>query len=145
MDAAFMARTRKMKPSDILLHYNYGSAAVKQWGRNLEILKKLVKPPRPIPPVPEAMGPSKTVHNRSIAIEKRKLPRTRGGRAGKATASAGAEEMVELDGEVSWDEDDVMLFFWGNTRAAKERYRRKVQETTQRMDAWRESVPQGLA
>ena len=95
------------------------------------------------------MGASKIVHDRTAAIGKRgKSPRTRGVRAGKATASAGAGkmvELVELEFQASWDEDDVILFCWGNTPAAKERHRKKVQETNQRMQAWRESVPQGLA
>jgi hypothetical protein len=141
MDAAFRVSSREPKPSDLLLHYNYGSAAVKQWGHGVDYLKSLA--PRPTPPVPAPMGPSKIVHDRTIAVGKRKPPPTRGVRARKATARAGAGEMVESEGKASWDEDDVMLFFWGNTPAAKERHRKKVQETTQQMEAWRESVPQG--
>jgi hypothetical protein len=29
-----------------------------------------------------------------------------------------------------WDEDDVMLFFWGNSKAAKERHIKKQEEST---------------
>ena len=139
MDAAFMTGSRKPKPSDLILHYNYGAAAVKQWGHGLEFFKNRANPPRPSTPVPAPMGASKTVHDRTSAIGKRgKLPRTRGVCAGKTTA--GKSEEQEL-----WDEDDVMLFCWANTPAAKERHRKKVQETNQRIDAWRENVPQGLA
>lgn len=134
---------RKLKPSDILLHYNYGAAAVKQWGRGVELLKNCSNPPRPSFSVMEA---SKNVHDRTPAVGKRgRPPRTRGVRAGKATARAGSGEMMGSEGQVSWDEDDIMLFLWGNTPAAKERRRRKVQETNQRMEAWRENVPQGSA
>ena len=76
------------------------------------------------------------MHDRTTAIGKNEPPRTRGVCAGKATARAGAGEMVESEGKVSWDEDDVVLFLWGNTPAAK-----KVQETTvttQHMEASRE-------
>ena len=148
LDAAFMTSSRKPKPSDILLHYTYGAAAVKQWGQGVEFYKNRANPPRPSTPVPAAMGASKTVHDRTTAIGKRgKPPGTRGVRAGKAAAvaGAGAEEMVESEGQASWDEDDVMLFFWGNTPAAKERHRKEVQRTNQRMEAWRENVPQGVA
>jgi hypothetical protein len=31
-DAAFKRHTNASKPSDILLHYNYGAAAIKIWG-----------------------------------------------------------------------------------------------------------------
>ena len=112
----------------------------------MEFLKSCANPPRLSTPVPASMGASKIVHDRTAAIGKRvKSPRTRGVRAGKATASAGAGKMVELEFQASWDEDDVFLFCWGNTPAAKERHRKKVQDTNQRMEAWRESVPQGLA
>ena len=56
IDAAFMTGSRKPKPSDLLLHYNYGSAAVKQWGHGVELLKNRANPPRPIPPVPALIG-----------------------------------------------------------------------------------------
>ncbi|KAI9566237.1 hypothetical protein HD554DRAFT_2279022 [Boletus coccyginus] len=36
-DAAFISH-HKPKPSDLLLHYNYGAAAVKYWGRNCAVL-----------------------------------------------------------------------------------------------------------
>ena len=136
LDAAFKTGSRKPKPSDLLLHYTYGCAAVKRWGMNVDILKNLANPPRPTPRA------SKSVHDRTTAIEKRKASRTRGVRTGKATARAGAGGMVESEGQVSWDEDDVVLFFWGNTPAAKERHRKKVQETTQHLEEWRENVPQ---
>ena len=131
LDAAFKTRSRKPKPSDLLLHYTYGCAAVKRWGINVDILKNFANPPRPTPRA------SKSVHDRTTAIEKRKASR-------KATARAGAGEM-ESEAQVSWDEDDVVLFLWGNTPAAKERHRKKVQETTQHLEEWRENVPQGLA
>ena len=90
----------------------------------MKYLKSRANPPRPSTPVP--------VNDSEF-------------RAGKTTPRTGAGDMVELEGQGSWDEDDVILFFWGNTPAAKERHRKEVQERNQRMEAWRESVPQGLA
>ncbi len=149
IDAAFKTGSRKPKPSDLLLHYNYGAAAVKRWGHGTDLLKNLANPPRPSKPVPPLMGSSKTVHDRNIAITKRGRPlRSRGGRGGHGgrggcgrKATAGDGEMVEA----SWDEDDVILFCWGNSPAAKKRHRKKVEGTTHRMEAWRESVSQGSA
>ena len=140
IDAAFKTGSRKPKPSDLLLHYNYGAAAVKQWGHGTDLLKNLADPPRPSKPVPPLMGSSQTVHDRTIAITKYSRPqRTHGGHGRKATAGDG--EMVEA----SWDEDDVILFCWGNSPAAKERHHKKVEETTHRMETWRESVSYGSA
>ena len=138
IDAAFKTGFRKPQPSDLLLHYNYGAAAVKRWGHGTDLLKNLANPPRPSKPVPPLMGSSKTVHDRNIAITTRDRPRrTRGGRGGRGRkATAGDGEMVEA----SWDEDDVILFCWGNSPAAKEHYRNKVEGTTHRMETWRESV-----
>ncbi|KAI9566243.1 hypothetical protein HD554DRAFT_2118651 [Boletus coccyginus] len=47
-DAAFVSH-HKPKPSDLLLHYNYGAAAVKLWGRNHAILGNHAGLPRPQP------------------------------------------------------------------------------------------------
>ena len=39
------------KPADLLLHYNYGAVAVKQWGKNTSVLSN--GPGIPHPSVPE--------------------------------------------------------------------------------------------
>ena len=36
-DATFMNQ-QSPKPADVLLHYNYGAAAVKEWGENTSVL-----------------------------------------------------------------------------------------------------------
>jgi hypothetical protein len=137
-DAAFKKHSRRPKPSELLLHYNYGAAAVKCWGHGTEVLQNRAKPRPTVPP----MGPSRTTHNRSTAIRKRDEARaTDGDGAGNAAAGPGTGEMVESEGQAIWDEDDVMLFFWGNSQAAKQRHLKKVQESTQRMEQWREGVP----
>ena len=50
------------KPSELLLHYNYGAAAVKIWGRNMAVLERLAKPPRLQAPVPAKAGPPRDVY-----------------------------------------------------------------------------------
>jgi hypothetical protein len=140
-DAAFKKHSGRPKPSELLLHYNYGAAAVKCWGHGTEVLQSLAKP-RPTVPVPTPIGPSKTAHNRSVTIRKRDAARAAdGGGAGNAAAGPSTGELVESEGQATWDEDDVMLFFWGNSQAAKQRHLKKVQENTQRTEQWREGVP----
>ena len=135
-DATFKKRTAKPKPSELLLHYNYGAAAVKQWGQGKEVLLNRAEPPRSVVPVPAPAGSSKTIHDRSIAIQKREAA------LAAATLKAETQGLVKSEGQEVWDEDDVMLFFWGNSRAAKERYLKKTHENTQRMEQWRAAVPQ---
>jgi hypothetical protein len=45
-----------------------------------------------------------------------------------------------LDAQDRWDEDDVMLFFWGNSKAARERHAQKKQERTAYLEDWRTAV-----
>jgi len=49
--------------------------------------------------------------------------------AGNAAAEAGTREMVD---STQWDEDDVMPFFWGKSKASC--YQKKVEQITQRME-----------
>jgi hypothetical protein len=140
-DATFLNQ-RLPKPADLLLHYNYGAAAVKQWGRNIDVLSERPDVPRPPRSVAAPMGPATTTHDRSIATLKR---------AGAAASSAvqkvfhktgnrvegGAGDLEEQE---KWDEDDVMLFFWGNSKAALERHAQRDQERTEYLEGWRTGV-----
>jgi hypothetical protein len=48
-----------------------------------------------------------------------------------AGAGAGIGGLVRSESSrAMWDEDEVMLFFWGNSQAAKERHRKKFGENT---------------
>lgn len=141
-DAAFKKETKKPKPSDLLLHYNYGAAAVKQWGHGIPTFLQRTNPPRPPVPTVASMGPQKTTHNRNTAIQKRNVARDADGvSASNPTAGAGTGGMVDSE-QAQWDEDDVMLFFWGNSNAAKERHHKKYVEHTQGMERWRAGVHQ---
>jgi hypothetical protein len=134
IDAAFKIRNRDPKPSDLLLHYNYGAAAVKCWGHGEDILDTHV--PRPSPPPLAPKEHPRTQHDRTIAIQKRHKARQKGGDGGNVTAG-------DQPGEdnTRWDEDDIMLFFWSHTPAAIERNRKKQAESTQSVEQWRRGVP----
>ena len=71
-----------------------------------------------------------------IAIRKREEAKNRAG--------AGAGGLVEAE-KGMWEEDDVMLFFWGNTKAARERHLKKAYEDAHRIEQWRGGIPQGSA
>ena len=142
-DATFKMGTREPTPSDLLLHYNYGAAAVKRWGRGWDVFQHRANLPRPPIPTPAPMGPEKARHDRSIVIKKREAAQ-RADQSGRGSAAAGARRGEMLDAReecTEWDEDDIMLFFWGNTPAAAERHRKKQDESTQKMEQWRQGVP----
>jgi hypothetical protein len=145
-DATFMDH-QLPKPADLLLHYNYGAAAVKQWGRNSTILANRPDLPRPSVPAPAPMGPQKVKHDRSIAIEKRKKRRREEGSDGMGPSPGILETKCQLavqnEGNTRaeiWDEDDVMLFFWGNSKVARERYVREEEERRKLFEKWRSGV-----
>lgn len=139
-DAAFRNHSRAHKPSPLLLHYNYGAAAIKNWGHGKEVLKKLIpKPPHPevpVTPLTPPAGPSYTKHGRGITVAKLKAARDPGGVGG------GTGGLVESEDQ-EWDEDDMMLFLWGNTQAAKDRHLEKASKDARRIEQWRGDVPQG--
>ena len=130
-DATFKKATKKAKPSDLLLHYTYGAAAaVRRWGRGTEILTKLATPPRPQVPVPAPAGPRRTIHDRDSTVRKRPKGQSTGETgAGSSLAGAGTAGLVESEGQVIWDEDEVMLFFLGKLRGCKR---------TPSQESWRE-------
>ena len=83
-------------------------------------------------PVPAPVAAPRTKHDRTITIAKH--DRAWDSHAGNATAGTRIRGMVELEGEALWDEDDVMLFCWGNSWAAIEHHCKKVEETTECME-----------
>jgi len=125
-DAAFGSHTELPKPSDLLLHYNYGVAAVKRWGRGREVLQARANPPRPPPAQQVETGTSRSISDRWRTAQKRK--------------DAQSAEGDESESQAEWDEYDVVLYFWANTEASKERRRKKLEESTRHMEQWREAV-----
>jgi hypothetical protein len=71
-DAAFMVNNKKPRPSDLLLHYNYGAAAVKRWGHGTEFLREHRGDniPRPNSPVPARTRPATNIHDRGSAASR---------------------------------------------------------------------------
>ncbi|KAG7442237.1 uncharacterized protein BT62DRAFT_955169 [Guyanagaster necrorhizus] len=148
-DATFA--NRRQKPARLLLHYRYGAAAVKNWGKNVAVLIQYHQPNRPLVPTPAPMGPSKAKHVRSVSIKKREKRRREEEREG---AGAGMEQAggrneggtsaataVESEAQDIWDEHDVMLFFWGNSKAAQERRAKEEADHRQYLEKWRSGIP----
>jgi len=140
-DATFKKGSPLPKPSDLLLHYNYGAAAVKLWGHGAQVLQDRPNLPRPAIPTPALMGPTRMKHDRMTTIHKRDVAQGADG-AGARNVAAGDGPRESMDSEQpQWDEDDVMLFFWGNSQGAAERYRKKQEDRTHYMEQWRRGVP----
>lgn len=140
-DATFL-NNQLPKPADVLLHYNYGAAVVKQWGRNANVLSERPDVPRPPPPVPAAMRAQRTVHNRKTSIAKR-VAASAVQKGSSLLHKIGNRSEVgagDLEEQEKWDEDDVMLFFWGNSKAARERHAQRDQERTEYLEGWRAGV-----
>ena len=128
------------KPADLLLHYNYGAAAVKRWGKNSDVLTNRPDVPRPSVPVPPPMGPKRGKNDREIAIQERGAAMSRGRQSAGSKRKRSGEVDRDLEARDKWDEDDVMLFFWGNSQAALERHARKKRESTAYLENWRAAV-----
>jgi hypothetical protein len=112
----------------------------------MQVLQKCAEPRRPPVSVSAPVGPSRISYDRNATtVRKRDAARAADGGDAQPGTWTGTEESAESEGQALWDEDDVMLFFWGNSQAAKQRHLKKVQENTQRMEHWREGVPRVLS
>ncbi|KAF8805808.1 hypothetical protein BYT27DRAFT_7224680 [Phlegmacium glaucopus] len=134
--------TRKPKPSELLLHYNYGATAVKWWGHGIQVLDKKFKPPCPPKLAPALSRPSKSIHNRTTACDKLEAAWERNTTGKHRTASkltTRKHGTVQATAEVTWDED-IMLLLWGNSCTATECHSKKVQENVQHMEQWRKGL-----
>jgi len=163
-DAAFKKDTGLSKPSSLLLHYSYGAAAVKQWGRHtyyLASLKHRKSIPRPsVSEGNQFRGAVNPVHNRSVAIGKPEHYSAAGSTRGPTGCATGAMpgsrecgnskvvtagdiivEPVDSSGAKGWDEDDWMMFLSRNTKAARERRQTKAEEFSSRINKWVAEVP----
>jgi hypothetical protein len=128
-------------PADTLLRYNYGAAAVKQWGKNIDILSTREGLPRPQIPEVLPVGPEKGVNDRMTAINKLALARGEAGQVQPADDGDGEGSAALADSEqLKWDEDDVMLFFWGNSKASVERHAKAEREREQNINEWRKGT-----
>jgi hypothetical protein len=131
---------RLPKPADLLLHYIYGAAAVKKWGKNTSVLTDCSDIPRSPVPAPAPMEPKRDTHDRSKSIQKRAAAMGQGGEGSGSKRKRGEGAAGDLEEQDKWDEYDVMLFFWGNSKAAMDRHARKKQERTKYLEDWRAGV-----
>jgi len=120
-DAMFMLGTQKQKPSHLLLHHTYGAAVVKYWGKSKFTFTDHTNIPHPIMPVE---APSS-------------LPKVSSKANVQDSASGGSVDFVE--GEM-YDNNDIMLFFWGSSKAATERHWKKVEAHVQHLQNWQNSI-----
>ena len=134
-DAAFVSH-HKPKPSDLLLHYNYGAAAVKKWGRNHAILNSRPGLLRPKPPETVTMAPTESVGNCKLTITKLTAAQDNGVQQQPGEGNTNSAAATDSEQPV-WDEDDVMLFFWGNSMPSMERHAKKERERTESINKWR--------
>ena len=65
---------------------------------------------------------------------------SQGGQGSGSERNRSEETATDLEEQDRWDEDDVMLFFWGNSKAAMERHAQKKQERTEYLEDWRAGV-----
>ena len=137
MDARFVTGTSIPKPSDLLLHYNFGAAVVKYWGRNHSILIERPNIPRPKIEDPTSKKQYKQFDRNAF----------RETLAGRKAGDASRRDIVKEPGgsggpveDAGWDEDDIMLFFWGNTPQARARRMKEQGEKKAAIDQWRVSV-----
>ena len=103
------------KPAELLLHYNYGTAALKQWGKNTGVLTNC--PNIPHPPVPALVAtlvgePTRVKHDHSITIWKQDAVMSQSGQGSRSKRKRGKGAAGDLDSEEQdkWDENDMMLF-----------------------------------
>jgi hypothetical protein len=88
----------------------------------MEVLQNFVNQPRLSVPVPAPTGRPKTAQKLGQA-------RSSGGSgagSSKAGAGTGGLPVVESESQATWDEDEVMLFFFGETRRQQKNIRRKL-------------------
>ena len=144
-DAMFKKETPKPKPSGLLLHYNYGAAVAKLWGHRSEIIQNCPNIPHPSRPIPAtggpSGGPSGAVHDKTLVIQKLDGGRAaRGHGTGNPVARGGTGEMVDSEGQGKWDEDELILFLWSNSKEAREYRQKEAEERTQHIEQWREGI-----
>jgi hypothetical protein len=84
------------------------------------------------------MGPTKSVGDRTTTMAKLATANARGIQRQPAGNGGGTGSAAATESEQPvWDEDDVMLFFWGNSTPSMERHAKKEQERKESINKWR--------
>jgi hypothetical protein len=84
------------------------------------------------------MGPTQSIGDRTTTIDELAAARAEGIQrqpAGNGD-STGSAAVTDSEQPV-WDEDDVMLFFWGNSMPSMERHAKQEQERKESINKWR--------
>lgn len=139
-DATFQDQTLP-KPSDLLLHYNYGAAAVKQWRKNVNVLTDRLVYLAHLNLYQNQWDLEK-LQTITLGIKKRNAVTSKEGQGSRKRRKtlSGARDADSDSAQYGWDEDDVVLFFWGNSKMAQERRVREEQERGWHVDEWRDAV-----
>jgi hypothetical protein len=113
----------------VLPPLNGGGATLRSFEANLNLLVQKC--------LFQVSGPSTTVGDRTVTRDKLKTVRKRAvakkgrtGGKGQTTRKSGEERLGK---ETKWDEDDVMLFFWGNQEPLRNGTARRPKKT---LNAW---------
>lgn len=139
-DAEFKKFVRKATlPSPLLLHYNYGVAALKWWGKGPEYL--ITARRRPTPPIPAPMGPSKSKHDRSVTTKKLEEACTSGPGGLQGGAGAGGRKAIEdIDERREEDAERLVLNFYVNTPTARHRRAQEKVEKQDKITGWQKGL-----
>ncbi|HEV7736907.1 MAG TPA: hypothetical protein VGO47_05985 [Chlamydiales bacterium] len=123
-------------PSGLLLHYNYGAAVLKHWGRNKSFLdlSSIPRPPQPVEPVSRL---SKASYHRTVVDRKLEAARSGkepGGSDGR-NANEGNTDRRELD------EDEIVMLLWlNNNPEALQEFQEEERLAKESITDWRAGV-----
>ncbi|KAJ6590289.1 hypothetical protein B0H10DRAFT_2233665 [Mycena sp. CBHHK59/15] len=130
----------------MLLHYNYGAAAVKWWGHSANShlgISNRPTMPRASVPVPAATGPIRT--KRTPAQLDASIQKRATGNMGESGSGHRDREAAQ-EGEVM-DPDEIVMFFWSRTppHSSVESTKQKIENARRKsvLPAWNsgERVP----
>ena len=139
-DAVFSRNTPLSKPSDILLNYNYGAAAIKWWGHHTELLQS--RAPRPLAPGPST-APRSNLRPRPAATTSVAVKKREGHSKSHNSQKKGVLDPSAADASKpweSWDEDDWIFYCMLNTKATRERQQAAQEESSSNVRAWAQEV-----
>jgi hypothetical protein len=110
---------------------------VKRWGRNHAVLINRPGIPRPQKPEALPLGRMKRVGDRSKTTAKLAHARAKAGQVQPDEGDAVGSSAAADSGRPIMDEDEVVLFFWGNSKTSIERHAKNERERERK---WRNST-----
>ncbi|KAJ7867348.1 hypothetical protein B0H14DRAFT_3441796 [Mycena olivaceomarginata] len=125
-DAAFKKHSKKPKPSPLLLHYNYGVAVLKWWGKVQGTYFQLGRAP---------------THDRSLTTAKLAQARQLAGLQGGSGSNG---EVDDIDARRESEAERLVLTFYANAPATQSRRANQQAESTNRMVQRQNGIRVGL-